>query len=1126
MTSRPSPDPPSRRAATRGMASRGARVVARADLNAGVSGFALLDPPGARSGPLVASAVALAERRRGLDRHDDGLVVTCGIHQGAVPTGERGRASPWTTSRASTRAPPPDGSGSDPPRTSGGRPTTVVASFVSRLRPRAPPAARCVAAVTDARHPPRAPIGRPGPRTAPPSPSPTRRTGSAAGSGAVLLVAHGAKRLELFRAVLGVRDDDRAPTCYTSRRSAVGLGVAHPARRRVRRRREPMRPRRQNKGTSPSTDVRVGVDALDFEAEEETTAKQSPRGANTNSASSDRRRAATTTPCSKAPNETRRRTKPSATPAARVRPRGRFVRRPDTSRTVLRRGGRFAVSARSRARLRRPREPRRRDRPRRQRDPRGGGRRRGTRTRPRARGGMLGRRSRDAEGAGGGGFGGGGKEGGNGEAAALVSLAAAGPWIVAADAAGDAWAWDASARGERFEREVRENETGGARPLRGAGIRARSPPPPFAASDAAPVRRSSGEKTARPGRRPFANASTVSSDARRGRARRPPRVGATRHFFVPVLRRKEKSNGRGLGSMVFSPRAVQGGAAGGGGRRASVEVRRAIASSGASRDARGGARSLARLELRAAVALARAANGDDVGTATAEPRSGASTSSPPSKPPRGTRRCAGWPSRSPRGFAAAADLVDPIEVAACFRGRPDFIWGSEAPKKTAAEAGRFERRGRGRSARETQVHWGTHAPPRTSRKSSPRRSGGGRRRRGGGTRGGRPRVHPNGVVAPPKIRLGSKNRFRASPAPPGREARRVPLLRDEPFVPLPPGTRVAPTGDASRASARRPARRAAEASLADDSAQMSPRRRGGHYCGARASPRARHHHRAERRGAALDEWAAIARGEAVEAPDLGPELGLGPPARARRAATEISERHFPGTVFRDGARGRRPRYPRGNDRHERVRRSCAGGELAHESRSGARRSRRGARRRRSRTGSGRSASFVFRRASSTGRVDFSEETAAETETETEAETETETESPQYRPREPRRARGETRPLDPRRGRGFGRGRPRGAPFPARRRWNELRLLRAGGAVSARRRAPRAPRRAGRRGAARPGRTPSSRARSSRRRSGNSRGGRIWIEARADVAEETEMDFAVDFAGVSSSDVVASARTRP
>lgn len=167
-------------------------------------------------------------------------------------------------------------------------------------------------------------------------------------------------------------------------------------------------------------------------------------------------------------------------------------------------------------------------------------------TRPRARGGML----EDVvlatrEGAGGGeGSEEEGREEGKEEAAALVSLAAAGPWIVAADAAGDAWAWDASARGERFEREVRGKRDGRrATPSGGEGFALAPPPPPFAASDAAPVRRSSRARRPRSSRRrgPFANASTVSSDARRGRAaRRPPRVGATRHFFVPVLRREKK----------------------------------------------------------------------------------------------------------------------------------------------------------------------------------------------------------------------------------------------------------------------------------------------------------------------------------------------------------------------------------------------------------------------------------------------------------------------------------------------------------------------------------------------------------------------------------------------------------
>ena len=102
-----------------------------------------------------------------------------------------------------------------------------------------------------------------------------------------------------------------------------------------------------------------------------------------------------------------------------------------------------------------------------------------------------------------------------------------------------------------------------------------------------------------------------------------------------------------------------------------------------------------------------------------------------------------------------------------------------------------------------------------------------------------------------------------------------------------------------------PAAGALEASLADDSAHDVDPAVAAYYCDARGRRLARATITARSDAeAALDEWAAIARGEAVEAPDLGPELGLGPPGAARRAATEISETSFPrGRYFETGREG-------------------------------------------------------------------------------------------------------------------------------------------------------------------------------------------------------------------------------
>ena len=740
-------------------------------------------------------------------------------------------------------------------------------------------------------------------------------------------------------------------------------------------------------------------------------------------------------------------------------------------------------------------------------------------TRPRARGGML----EDVvlatrEGAGGGeGSEEEGKEEGKEEAAALVSLAAAGPWIVAADAAGDAWAWDASARGERFEREVRENETGGARPLRGAkdsrSLRLRLPsqrltPPP---SDARPGR----EDLARPGREDLL------------RTRRPFRptlvAGAPRGVPLASARRvtsssrssdgKKKSNGRGLGSGVFFPPepfeaaaptvvVVRG---------ASVEVRRAIAVEAELRGmlaaARGSPSPVSK--LRAAVALARAASEDGVGTATAEspdPGSVDVLAAVEAAAGHAAMRELAFAFAAER-LAAAADLVDRSRSPrASRRSDRTLFWGSEAPKKKPPRrAGRFEA-SRTRtlcSGRRGRCTGGRTRRRRTSRKSSPRRSGGGRRRRGGGTRGGRPPSAPKRSRRPPrKIRLGSKNRFRASPSSSWtRSAPRAVTSRRAFRSRFPPGTRVsADWRRFSRASARRPARRARwrrRWRTTRRTTSTPPSRyyatRAGVASRTPPSPRGATRRRrwtSGRRSRGARRWRRR----------TSDPSRLGPPGGAASGDGAFGDVISPGTVFRDGAlsRGRGGRgYPEGTIvTNGSGARALAGRNSRASRRSGAaRRSRRrGARRRRSRTGSGRSTRLrCFGAASSTGRVDFSEDgdgggdgDGGDGDGGGRRRRSARRRLARYRPREPRRARGETRPLDPRRGRGFGEASSR-RPLPARDGAERaLRLLRAGGArprlVAATSSA--ASRRAARGGATR-GRTPSSRSRSSRRRSGNS-----------------------------------------
>ena len=922
------------------MASRDAlRVVARADLNAGVGGFALLDQPGARSGPLVASAVALAASGAAVwIGTDDGLVVTCGIHQGAVPTGEaRARVSVDDVTRVDARAPPPDGSGSEPSpdeRRSPDEPSSPLSSRVSALAHL--PAARCVAAVTESRgvtlHAHRSVV--PVPRTrAALAVADATDPGSAAGSGAVLLVARGAKkRLELFRAVLGVRDDDRgADMLHVAPLREIGLGVAHPARAvacdaganrcvlAV-----------ENKGYFAVNLTSGSASELyDFEAEEKKTTSETIAAASaehklgvfrpTRGGDYD---AMFEGPERNAPKKNKTLRDPAPPPAfvladdSRANPIHRepsSVEEDDSrmSAAVARRAF-FAARANRGAAIGRDVSGTRAE----EEDEEGT-----QGTRPRARGGML----EDVvlatrEGAGGGeGSEEEGKEEGKEEAAALVSLAAAGPWIVAADAAGDAWAWDASARGERFEREVRENETGGARPLRGAkdsrSLRLRLPsqrltPPP---SDARPGR----EDLARPGgedllrtRRPFRP--TLVAGAPRG----VPLASARR--VTPSSRSsdgKEKSNGRGLGSMVFSPPepfeaaaptvvVVRG---------ASVEVRRAIAVEAELRGmlaaARGSPSPVSK--LRAAVALARAASEDGVGTATAEspePGSVDVLAAVEAAAGHAAMRELAFAFAAER-FAAAAALVDPIEVAAYFpTERPDFILGKRgAEKKTAAEGGAF----RGVADADAllgetrKVHWGTHAPPEDVAKiiaETLRRREEATRRRN--SRRTTPAVSdPNGGGTQTESSL--QKPFQSLPEL-LLDAKRAACRYFETSLsfPLPPGDARKRRLETllARLRAETGAAGALEASLADDSAHDVDPAVAAYYCDARGRRLA--HATITARSdaeAALDEWAAIARGEAVEAPDLGPELGLGPPGAARRAATEISETSFPrGRSFETG----------------------------------------------------------------------------------------------------------------------------------------------------------------------------------------------------------------------------------
>ena len=918
------------------------RVVARADLNAGVGGFALLDQPGARSGPLVASAVALAASGAAVwIGTDDGLVVTCGIHQGAVPTGEaRARISVDDVTRVDARAPPPDGSASEPSpdeRRSPDEPSSPLSSRVSALAHL--PAARCVAAVTESRgvtlHAHRSVV--PVPRTrAALAVADATDLGSAAGSGAVLLVTHGAKkRLELFRAVLGVRDDDRgADMLHVAPLREIALGVAHPARAvacdaganrcvlAV-----------ENKGYF-AVDLTSGSASTlyDFEAEEEKTTSETIAAASaehklgvfrpTRGGDYD---AMFEGPERNAPKKNKTLRDPAPPPAfvladdSRANPIHRepsSVEEDDSrmSAAVARRAF-FAARAHRGAAIGRDVSGTRAEEDDEE----------GTQgTRPRARGGML----EDVvlatrEGAGGGeGSEEEGKEEGKEEAAALVSLAAAGPWIVAADAAGDAWAWDASARGERFEREVRENETGGARPLRGAKdsrpLRLRLPsqrltPPP---SDARPGR----EDLARPGGEDL------------GRARRPIRptlvAGAPRGVPLATARRvtsssrssdgKKKSNGRGLGSGVFFPPepfeaaaptvvVVRG---------ASVEVRRAIAVEAELRGmlaaARGSPSPVSK--LRAAVALARAASEDGVGTATAEspePGSVDVLAAVEAAAGHAAMRELAFAFAAER-FAAAAALVDPIEVAAYFpTERPDFILGKRgAEKKTAAEGGAF----RGVADADAllgetrKVHWGTHAPPEDVGKiiaETLRRREEATRRRN--SRRTTPECTQTESSPPPKNSFGFQKPFQSLPEL-LLDAKRAACRYFETSLsfPLPPGDARKRRLETllARLRAETGAAGALEASLADDSAHDVDPAVAAYYCDARGRRLA--HATITARSdaeAALDEWAAIARGEAVEASDLGPELGLGPPGAARRAATELSETSFRGRYFETGREG-------------------------------------------------------------------------------------------------------------------------------------------------------------------------------------------------------------------------------
>ena len=980
------------------MASRDAlRVVARADLNAGVGGFALLDQPGARSGLGGERSGVGRERRRGLDRHRRRARRDVRDPPGRGPDrGGAARVSVDDVTRVDARA-SPDGSGSEPSpdeRRSPDEPSSPLSSRVSALAHL--PAARCVAAVTESRgvtlHAHRSVV--PVPRTrAALAVADATDPGSAAGSGAVLLVAHGAKkRLELFRAVLGVRDDDRgADMLHVAPLREIGLGVAHPARAvacdaganrcvlAV-----------ENKGYFAVNLTSGSASTLyDFEAEEEKTTSETIAAASAEHKLGVFRptRGGDYDAMFEGPERNAKKNKTLRDPA----PPPAFVLADDScanpihrepssveeddsrmSAAVARRAF-FAARANRGAAIGRDVSGTRAEEDDEE----------GTQgTRPRARGGML----EDVvlatrEGAGGGeGSEEEGKEEGNGEAAALVSLAAAGPWIVAADAAGDAWAWDASARGERFEREVRENETGGARPLRGAkdsrSLRLRLPsqrltPPP---SDARPGR----EDLARPGREDLL------------RTRRPFRptlvAGAPRGVPLASARRvtsssrssdgKKKSNGRGLGSGVFSPEPFEAAAptvvvV----RGASVEVRRAIAVEAELRGmlaaARGSPSPVSK--LRAAVALARAASEDGVGTATAEspdPGSVDVLAAVEAAAGHAAMRELAFAFAAER-FAAAADLVDPIEVAAYFpTERPDFILGKRgAEKKTAAEGGAF----RGVADADAllgetrKVHWGTHAPPEDVAKiiaETLRRREEATRRRN--SRRTTPECTQTESSPPPKNSFRFQKPFQSLPEL-LLDAKRAACRYFETSLsfPLPPGDARKRRLETllARLRAETGAAGALEASLADDSAHDVDPAVAAYYCDARGRRLA--HATITARSdaeAALDEWAAIARGEAVEAPDLGPEPRLGPPARRGERRRRFRRRHFPrgryfetgreggeaagtleGTIVTNGsgARARAGRNSRTNRRSGAARRSR----------------RRGARRRRSRTGSGRSTDF-------------------------------------------------------------------------------------------------------------------------------------------------------------------------